>query len=349
MLWHGQEIDTDIKQKEKMMGAMRIKHGLDELMYKVNYIRKQKGFWISNFKKVTDEEIKILENQRPTTRVLAVHTMNGCNLSCKGCNHNSSLLGVKSGLDIDQLLIDLEEILPKIYVWSHVSIIGGEPLLEPRTEEVTRRTRELVENTGQPCDVKLFSNGSRLMQCKEWIVDEMLRGVDFRLTFHRSWYSTIGRRDWENAYDFILYCKDRGVDTDSRLEFSEAARYPNGDKREWFDILKYEITSDSVKYYPWNQGNPEQSFKHCTCPNANFYKGKMWKCSMIAYLRESLEASNQLDDPAWAKYLEYEPPEDLQQAVDEVTKPHWICEMCPSNPQWYTANVQLDPKLKRNV
>ena len=107
MLWHSQEIDTNIRSKERMIGSMHVKHGLDELVGKVNYIRRQKGFWINNFKKVSEQEIKELEKERPTTRVLAVHTMNGCNLSCKGCNHNSSLLGIKSGLDIDQLLIDL--------------------------------------------------------------------------------------------------------------------------------------------------------------------------------------------------------------------------------------------------
>ena len=348
MLWHGQEIDTDIGLKERKLGSMFVKHGLDELIYKVNYIRRQRGFWINNFKEDDEKEIKRLQKIRPTTKLLAVHTMNGCNLSCKGCNHNSSLLSPKSGLDIDDLLINLEKVLPKIYVWSHVSIIGGEPLLEPRTGEVTSRVRELLVETDQPCGVKLFSNGSRLIQCMEWIVDELLKGISFRLTFHRTWYSEVGRKEWENAYKFIKYCEDRGVDN-RLLEFSEAARFPNGDKRQWFDIIKYEIKDDSIKYYPWEEGDPEESFKNCTCPHANFYKGKIWKCSMVAYLRESLAATNQLDDPAWQKYLEYQPKDDLREAVIEVDKPHAICSMCPKNPVWYTANQQLDPKLKKTV
>lgn len=70
---------------------------------------------------------------------------------------------------------------------------------------------------------------------------------------------------------------------------------------------------------------------------------------MIAYLYESLAATDQLDDECWQKYLAYEPPEDIRQALEEVDKPHDICNMCPANPKWYHANKQLDPALKKTV
>ena len=333
--------------KELKIASAFVTDGLEELYDKVKYIRSVKGFWIDNFKDVSEKEIEELQKIRPTTRILCLHTMNGCNLSCKGCNHNSSLLSTKSVVDIDELLEDVKRILPQIYVWSHVSIIGGEPLLEPRTQEVTKVVRELVASTGQSCYVKLFSNGSRLMQCKDWIIDEMEQGVIFRLTFHRAWYSKIGRREWENAYEFIKECEDRGVI--DKLEMTEAARYPNGDRREWFDLFRYDIKPDKVTYYPWEDGKPAESFKICSCPNAQLYKGQLWKCSMIAYLYESLAATNQLDDECWQKYLAYEPPQDIRQALEEVDKPHDICNMCPANPKWYHANKQLDPALKRTV
>jgi len=333
--------------KELKIASAFITDGLEELYDKVKYIRGLRGFWIDNFKSVTDEEIKELQKIRPTTRILCLHTMHGCNLSCKGCNHNSSLLSTKSVVDIDELLRDVRTILPQIYVWSHVSIIGGEPLLEPRTREVTRVVRELVSSTGQPCYVKLFSNGSRLKQCTDWIIDEMSHGVIFRLTFHRTWYSDIGRREWEHAYDFVKTCEERGVI--DKLELTEAARYPNGDRREWFDLFRYDIKPDRVTYYPWEDGKPAESFKVCSCPNAQLYKGRLWKCSMIAYLYESLKATGQLNDECWQKYLAYEPPIDIEQALKEVDMPHDICNMCPANPKWYHANKQLDPALKKTV
>lgn len=326
-----------------------------EVSKSVDYVRDQRGFWISNFKQVTPEEIASLEAERPTTRLLSIHVINGCNLACRACNHNSSLLGVKSGVDIDALIDDIKSFLPKVYVWSHISIIGGEPLLEPRTREVVKVTREVSEATGQTCNIKLFSNGSRLLQEKEWIVDEMLKGVNFRVTFHKPWYTQQGSVNWENAAKFIRYCKERGADTENLLEFSEAFRLLDGKPRQWFDIVKYDIKDDQIKYYPFEEGDPEESFTHCTCPNSQLYNGQLWKCPMISYLRESLDATNQMDDPEWQKYLSYKPTsihssqEEIQQSFDEVTKPHWICSMCPRNPVWFTATKQLDAKLKKNV
>ena len=76
---------------------------------------------------------------------------------------------------------------------------------------------------------------------------------------------------------------------------------------------------------------------------------------MISYLRESLHATDQINDPEWQKYLAYKPTSihgsesDLRASFDEVLKPHDICTMCPRNPVWFTATQQLDAKMKKNV
>ena len=328
---------------------------LKEIYRKASAIRRLRGFWVTNFKQTTDEEVAALERERPTTRLLSIHVINGCNLACRACNHNSSLLSIDSKVDIDQLLQDIEVILPKIYVWSHISVIGGEPLLEPRTREVTKRIWELCQETNQPCNVKLFSNGSRLKQEKEWIVDEMLKGVVFRLTFHKPWYTIEGSKNYENAYDFMEYAKSRGLDVnDGTFELSEAFRYDDGSPRQWFDLVKYDY-SDGIKYYPYEDGNPVESFKHCSCPNSQLYNGHLWKCPMISYLRESLAVTGQLEDQEWQKYLDYKPTsitgteKELRKSFKEVLVPHDICNMCSANPKWFTATEQLDPKRKKHV
>ena len=83
-------------------------------------------------------------SDKPTFRTVNVHAHNGCNLACKGCNHNSSVLGVGSSVNVDQMINDLESILPRIHIWSHISLLGGEPLLEPRCEEILSKIEELV-------------------------------------------------------------------------------------------------------------------------------------------------------------------------------------------------------------
>lgn len=330
------------------------------LKEKVEYIRTLDGFWKDNFKPIPQEDMERYEKERPMTRLLSIHTINGCNLSCRGCNHNSSLLSAKSTVDIDQVIRDIETILPKIYVWSHVSVIGGEPLLEPRTKEVVKVCRELCygERGTQPCNVKLFSNGSRLLQEKEWIVDEMLLGVVFRLTFHKPPYTDEGAKDWERAYEFIQYCISRNVDITNTLELSEAYLQSWDKKpRMWFDLLKYNFHDDGkITYHPHEDGQPENSFKHCTCPNSQLYNGYLWKCPMISYLRESLEATGQLKDPEWQKYLDYKPTsindsaDAIRNSFQEVLEPHEICNMCPAKVKGYfVANKQLDPKQKKTV
>ncbi len=112
--------------KEKKLAAACLKdHDINDLASKVKYIRSLKGFWTDNFKSITKEKLASLERERPTTRLLSIHTINGCNLACRACNHNSSLLSANSKVDIDQLIEDIENILPMIFVWSHVSVIGG--------------------------------------------------------------------------------------------------------------------------------------------------------------------------------------------------------------------------------
>ena len=116
-----------------------------------------------------------------------------------------------------------------------------------------------------------------------------------------------GSKVYENAYDFMEYAKSRGLDVNGgTFELSEAFRYDDGSPRQWFDLVKYDY-SDGIKYYPYEDGNPVESFKHCSCPNSQLYNGHLWKCPMISYLRESLAVTGQLEDQEWQKYLDYKP------------------------------------------
>ena len=99
----------------------------------------------------------------PTLKILDVHTTIGCNLSCKGCNHFSNYFAPGSQLDTDALLRDIEVILPRLDI-GRVSVIGGEPLLNPRCEEIVNACRS---HTDSP--VYLYTNGLLLLQNEDWI------------------------------------------------------------------------------------------------------------------------------------------------------------------------------------
>ena len=276
---------------------------------------------------------------KPTFRMLSIHSHNGCNMACRGCNHHSGLLAPGSSLPIDDLLRDIEILLPRIHVWSHISVLGGEALIEPRTKEVVKLIRDMSEGVY----VKIFSNGLLIPQNTDWILEHMKEGGIFRISLHiPPTDERLGRTDktgditYENVRNFIEIAEKEGIDM-SLLEISE-----NWDDL-WFDLLQWKDN----KLYPWEDNNIEKSFEYCTAPNVQLYLGKLWKCPSIAYLRETLVSTGQVDDPVWQKYLNYHatpidaPIEELYAMADEVLNPHEICNKCPSDPKWYRAIKQL--------
>ena len=276
---------------------------------------------------------------KPTFRMLSIHSHNGCNMACRGCNHHSGLLAPGSSLPIDNLLRDIEILLPRIHVWSHISVLGGEALIEPRTKEVLKLIRDMSEGVY----VKIFSNGLLIPQNTDWILEHMKEGGIFRISLHiPPTDERLGRTDktgditYENVRNFIEIAEKEGIDM-SLLEISE-----NWDDL-WFDLLQWKDN----KLYPWEDNNIEKSFEYCTAPNVQLYLGKLWKCPSIAYLRETLVSTGQVDDPVWQKYLNYHatpidaPIEELYAMADEVLNPHEICNKCPSDPKWYRAIKQL--------
>ena len=276
---------------------------------------------------------------KPTFRMLSIHSHNGCNMACRGCNHHSGLLAPGSSLPIDNLLRDIEILLPRIHVWSHISVLGGEALIEPRTKEVVKLIRDMSEGVY----VKIFSNGLLIPQNTDWILEHMKEGGIFRISLHiPPTDERLGRTDktgditYKNVNDFIEIAEKEGIDM-SLLEISE-----NWDDL-WFDLLQWKDN----KLYPWEDNNIEKSFEYCTAPNVQLYLGRLWKCPSIAYLRETLVSTGQVDDPVWQKYLNYHatpidaPIEELYAMADEVLNPHEICNKCPSDPKWYRAIKQL--------
>ena len=191
--------------------------------------------------------------------------------------------------------------------------------------------------------VKIFSNGLLIPQNTDWILEHMKEGGIFRISLHIPPSDPrIGRTDkrgditYKNVRNFIEIAKKEGVDM-NLLEISE-----NWDDL-WFDLLQWKDN----KFYPWEDNNIDKSFEYCTAPNLQLYLGRLWKCPSIAYLRETLVSTGQVDDPVWQKYLNYyatpvdAPIEELHAMADQVLNPHEICNKCPSNPKWYRAIKQL--------
>ena len=137
---------------------------------------------------------------KPTFSVLNIHAHNGCNLACRGCNHNSPFLAPGSFVNVDMMIKNIETILPRINVWSHISVLGGEALLEPRCEEILTAVEKNYNGR-----IKLYSNATLLYENREWIVKHMNKGVKLYVSLHTKPTSKSGKILYRNVEKFIEY------------------------------------------------------------------------------------------------------------------------------------------------
>ena len=259
---------------------------------------------------------------KPRLDILDVSSTIGCNLSCKGCNHFSNYFSPGSKLDTDELLRDLEIILPRIDI-GRVSVIGGEPLLNPRCEEIVNACRS---HTNSP--VYLYSNGLLLLQNEGWI-REVLEDprVYLRISIHLPEVVDIIRKF--NHPKVLVTEHHTGKD-------------------RWFNSVK----KRDDKVYPYNHNKIAKGFKVCSCPNTQLYNGRLWKCPNTAFLRELLSVTEQNDDPEWQEYIVDGVPvdcndTDLQKFCYNSRVPEKVCNMCTSRPLHFSAAIQ--EKVKRKV
>lgn len=257
----------------------------------------------------------------PTIDILDISASIGCNLQCKGCNHFSNYFAPGSKVDTDSLLDDIATILPRVNI-GRVSVIGGEPLLNPRCEEIVNAC---ATHTDSP--VYLYSNGLLLLQNEAWIKKSLENPRIFlRISIHLPEVEQIIK---EFNHPKVL-----------------VTEHHTG-KDRWFNSIK----KKEDKVYPYTHNSPAKSFKVCSCPNAQLYAGRLWKCPNTAFLRELLYVTGQEEDPEWQEYLVDGLPVDCSDAM--LTEfcinsklPESVCSMCTAKPIRFSAALQERSKRK---
>ena len=269
----------------------------------------------------------------PKLKILDVSATIGCNLSCKGCNHFSNYFAPGSKLDTDNLIQDIHTILPRIDV-ERVSIIGGEPLLNPRCKEILESCIVNSKNY-----VYLYTNGILLKDNQEWIEEALHHPrVYLRISLHMPESTELGMNVLRNVKNFISLSKypDKILVTE----------HHNGQDR-WFNSIKHA----NGKVYPYAHEKIDQSFELCSCPNAQLFGGKLWKCPNSAFLKELLYVTDQLNDDCWKPFLGDGlsvdcSDEDLIEFCDNSNKSEQICNMCTAKPLKFSAALQVNNKKK---
>ena len=260
--------------------------------------------------------------------LLELHAANACNLTCESCSHFSNS-GHKGFLKLDEAESWMQawrgRVEPKLF-----RILGGEPTLNPRLPELI----ELAARCWPSSRIALTTNGFYLHRHPG--LPEVLsrHKVKFRLTVHH-------RSDEYSAKVIEIVSLLQQWGRAHPFEMSVENAY-----RRW--TRRHHGFGASVE--PYEDRDPGKSWEICPAKECvQLFRGRLWKCSPIAYLRLQKEAYPALS-PKWDDYLAYGgigpdcSDEDLAAFLQR--KEEAICGMCAASPERFD---KPSPLIRRSV
>mgnify|MGYP000874632675 FL=1 len=246
---------------------------------------------------------------------LEIHVSHGCNLTCEQCSHfsNYGFRGHLSPADARAWLgawaVRLE---PK---W--VSLLGGEPTLNPALCEIVAIARE----TFPRALVQLVTNGWFLHRYRE-LPDVLERhNVRLELSVHHGSEQYLAR-----VAEILMLL----------LEWRERKRFSLHVRRSYSRWRRL-YRSAGADLRPVADGDAEAAWEACGSRDClQIHEGKLWKCPPVAYLRLTAEKYS-IDRTAWGSWLDYRPLEpgctddELREFLARGAER--VCELCPANPE----------------
>ncbi len=254
---------------------------------------------------------------KPSVEVLNSKITNGCNLSCAGCSHHSQIALPNSNLNLESIIKDLKKFNERIHVSDHISVLGGEVLLEKNWSDFLSEVFNIFNSSTK---VRFYTNGLLIHKNIDDIEMHVRKGCELRVSIHEAPHTKRGKLVIEN----IKLLNDRKI--------------PFIVSQNFLDFWGNAVIEKGDKIYPHNSHSAEESKKWgCFCPNTQLYKGRIYKCAQTAYIKDRLKTTNQLDDPEWSKYLEYDGLSIYDASDTELIdfcktqyKPSWFCTQCPA-------------------
>lgn len=213
------------------------------------------------------------------------YVTNVCNLTCENCNryNNYKFTGTQHWKDYKD---DYAFWATKVDI-KQVTILGGEPLLNPSIKEWATGISELWPN----CPVQILSNGTRLNAVKglyDILGDKIWLGVSLHNADHIEGFE-------KQLYDFLegpVYKKDLKEEEDLPAQF--AYRYIDKNNKQVSMYCQDDfINANLIEYAPsqfrFYNSDPEEAHRVCGFArhkNYHFIRGKMYKCGPVALMPE---------------------------------------------------------------
>jgi len=256
-----------------------------------------------------------------------------CNLQCLGCSVGSNL-AVKDGYTLQDRLSwvnNLADMLDRFNMYvDEVVIYGGEPFINSDFLDIF----DLAKQRMSKSDIVIYTNGLLIERNESYL--ERLRdsNVTVRVSSH-----TQDEKIQKQIIKGVLLLKKHKIKHEI-TGVSFPVYKPEGERYHW--SIPHPMDANG-KIHPVNEANYKRSWAACGMKYCTpLYANALWKCTKLAYLKQTLAKTKQLDDPAWQPYLDYKPFALDDPNYDDLidffsTGPETVCSMCPNKVVYYDS------------
>lgn len=258
---------------------------------------------------------------------LDVHVINSCNLKCFGCNHLTDY-GYGGPFTASELIQWIRPWKNRLS-FKRINLLGGEPLLNPYLKEICIAYRKFF--SPKETKLRIITNGILIKKCP-WLKELIQKyHIHIQVSLHVSTGKTTHEKLMAQAREGLTRLEKWAANTPSRIETTWAD--PVDIKKKLNFQVFYQGSGNDIK--PFEHNEIAESKKHCTCKTLQLYKGHLYKCAPIAYIKEVLEKIGRANDPDWEPYLNYVPlspgcsDAELKRFMQQQPLPEWTCKMCP--------------------
>lgn len=258
---------------------------------------------------------------------LDIHVVNSCNLRCHGCNHLANY--GYDGLFTENELVDWIHPWKKRLQFKRISLLGGEPLLNPRLKSICVAYRQLFPP--EETKLRITTNGILIQKCP-WL-KELIQ--DYHIHVQVSLHVLNGKKKYPKLIQAVrqgLELIEKWAGEAPAMAESRWGAAVDSKRKLNFQVF-YQGAGRQIK--PFKHDNIVESKKHCTCETLQLYRYKLYKCAPVAYLGEALRTIGAEKDPDWQPYLNYQPlapdcaDNDLRCFMKKQPQAEWTCKMCP--------------------
>jgi sulfatase maturation enzyme AslB (radical SAM superfamily) len=276
---------------------------------------------------------------RPTLPFVEMMATQSCNLSCAGCT-NYSDVAHKGWVPWSRAQSEIEAWLARVDILDF-GIFGGEPLLNPEIRQWIKGVRSLLPGA----QIRFTTNGLLLGRNLD-IVDLAadVGNIVFKIGVH------VKDPALENTIQYVM----------ERFDWQPVIEY-GIDRFETGNRFRFQVSRPSVFWKTFqgsyadmrpHDSDPASAFEICcqkTCPL--MYQGRIYKCSTVGLLRDTLSKFGRPNLDLWQNFLSNGigpdcNDQDLDRFLSNFGQPHALCRQCPTR-QDLDSRIQHLANVKR--